>query len=116
MLTLLNESIPALRRFLGEALPRVSTDWWNTCVVRNLTEQQARVVRQKGVNSVDGLDLAALLRVFDLSKSVKAIDWRIEGRREWLLPRRSRFREQDLLTTSSQKAEPVVGFSSRSAS
>ena len=65
MLALLSESTPALRRFVGEALPQVSADWWNTCVVRNLTEQQARVVRQKAVNSLDGLDLAALLRVFD---------------------------------------------------
>jgi ATP-dependent helicase HepA len=65
MLDLLNESIPALRRFLGVALPRISADWWNACVVRNLTEQQARVVEQKGVKSLDGLDLAALLRVFD---------------------------------------------------
>jgi superfamily II DNA or RNA helicase len=65
MLTLLNESTPALRRFLEEALPLVATDWWNTCVVRNLTEQQQRVVRQKSLNSLAGLDLAALLRVFD---------------------------------------------------
>lgn len=67
MLALLNKSTPALRRFLGEALPQVSEDWWNICVIRNLTEQQARVIRQKGVNSLDGLDLAALLRVFDAS-------------------------------------------------
>lgn len=67
MLALLNESTPALRHFLGEALPRVSANWWDTLVVRNLTDQQARVVRQKGVTSLDGLDLAALLRVFDAS-------------------------------------------------
>ena len=30
MLTLLIESTPALRRFLGEALPRVSADWRKT--------------------------------------------------------------------------------------
>src|SRR5688500_5735982 len=65
MLALLNESTPGLRRFLAEALPRVSADWWNTCVLRNLTEQQARVVRQKEVISLEGLDFAALLRVFD---------------------------------------------------
>jgi ATP-dependent helicase HepA len=67
MLALLNQSTPALRHFLGEVLPRVSKDWWNALVVRNLTEQQARVVRQKEVTSLDGLDLAALLRVFDAS-------------------------------------------------
>ena len=32
-----------------------SADWWNTCVVRNLAEQGSR----------DGLDLEALLQVFD---------------------------------------------------
>lgn len=65
MLALLNESAPSLRQLLTDALPRVSPDWWNTCVLRNLTEQQSRVVRQKGVISLDGLDFAALLRVFD---------------------------------------------------
>ena len=65
MLALLNDSAFPLRRFLGEVLPLVSTDWWNTCVVRNLTEQQARIVRQRGLNSLDELDLAALLREFD---------------------------------------------------
>lgn len=65
MLTLLDKSTPALCRFLGEALPRVSPDCWNTRVTRNLMENLARVVRQKVVSSLDGLDLAALLRVFD---------------------------------------------------
>ncbi len=65
MLSLLNESTSELRRFLADALPRVSEDWWNICVLRILTEQQLRVIRQKGVASLDGLDFAALLRVFD---------------------------------------------------
>jgi ATP-dependent helicase HepA len=67
MLALLNESTLALRHFLVKALPLVSKDWWNSLVVRNLTEQQGRVLRQKGITSLDGLDLAALLRVFDAS-------------------------------------------------
>jgi hypothetical protein len=33
MLPLLNESTPSVRRFLGEALPQVSREWWNVCVV-----------------------------------------------------------------------------------
>jgi ATP-dependent helicase HepA len=74
----MNESTAALRHFLGEALPRVSANWWDTLVVRNLTEQQARVVRQKGVTSLDGLDLAALLRVFDASYFRD-----LHGRRNW---------------------------------
>lgn len=50
MLALLNKSTPALRSFLTNALPRVSADWWNNCVLR------------KKVTSLDGLDLAAIQR------------------------------------------------------
>ena len=65
MLALLNDSTPAVRHFLGGVLSELSTDSWNVCVLRNLTEQQASIVRQKNVTSLDGLDLSALLRVFD---------------------------------------------------
>jgi len=65
MLQLLNQVAPFLRIVLEKEFSRISPDWWNYRVVSNLTEQQQRNVRQKKVTSLDGLDLAALLRVFD---------------------------------------------------
>ena len=65
MLQLLNEVAPFLRTVLEKELSNISSDWWNCRVVSNLTEQQQRNVRQKKVTSLDGLDLAALLRIFD---------------------------------------------------
>ena len=65
MLQLLTDSTISLRCFLNATLLAISPDWWNACVVRYLTEQQASIVRQKNVTSLDGLDLAALLRIFD---------------------------------------------------
>jgi len=65
MLDYLNESTPVLREFLEAKLPQISTNWWEISVLKNLTDQQARIVRQKGVDSLAGLDLAALLRIFD---------------------------------------------------
>lgn len=40
-------------------------DWWARCVLCNLTESQSHLVREKGISNLDGLDFAALLRVFD---------------------------------------------------
>ena len=62
---LLQSATVSLRVFLGTALPEIAPDWWKTCVCRNLTESQARIVRERNVSNLDGLDLAALLRVFD---------------------------------------------------
>ena len=62
---LLKEAAGSLRLFLGKSLPEIAPEWWETCVIRNLTESQARIVRERNVADLDGLDLAALLRVFD---------------------------------------------------
>ena len=62
---LLNQASVSLRAFLFKSLPGITADWWDKCVLRNLTEGQARVVQERGVNDLDGLDMAALLRVFD---------------------------------------------------
>ena len=54
-----------LCNFLGEALPRIETDWWNRCVVARLTFQQQNFVRSSGTTTLAGLDVAALMRVLD---------------------------------------------------
>ena len=44
---------------------RPFSDWWNEAVVNILSFQQRRRVRERGINSLASLDLAALLRVLD---------------------------------------------------
>lgn len=54
-----------LCRFLAETLPRVEADWWDRCVVSRLTFQQQNFVRSNGTTNLEGLDVAALMRVLD---------------------------------------------------
>jgi len=55
-----------LGRFLNAQLPGIGGDsWWTSHVVNQLTYGQQGQIRTRGIKSLDGLDLAALLRVFD---------------------------------------------------
>jgi len=66
MLSLLsNETAESVRSFLNLVLPEVSTDWWISNVTPSLSFQQQRMVEEKNIFSLSGLDLAALLRVLD---------------------------------------------------
>lgn len=68
MFTLLaNETAESLRTFLASVLPDISPDWWNSTVISALSFQQQRMVEEKQVITLSGLDLAALLRVLDKS-------------------------------------------------
>lgn len=53
--------------WLGKMLPRVSEDWWQTCVIDNLSVMQKQFAEENGYAVLDDLDLAALLRVADKS-------------------------------------------------
>ena len=50
---------------LEKNLPTAGEDWWRTAVIDRLSIQQQRLVVDRRVTSLSGLDLAALLRVFD---------------------------------------------------
>ena len=50
---------------LERELPNAGSDWWHTTVVDRLSIQQQRLINDRNVTSVSGLDLAALLRVLD---------------------------------------------------
>jgi superfamily II DNA or RNA helicase len=67
----MNELIRAatleLAKFLNAKLPELSTDWWQKHVVGRLSFQQQRMVQERGYNSLQQLDFAALLRVLDQS-------------------------------------------------
>ena len=53
--------------WLGKMLPRVGDDWWQVCVIDNLSFTQKKFAREKGYSNLEDLDLAALLRVADKS-------------------------------------------------
>lgn len=63
--SILGDTASALKQLLGETLPGLHDDWWRSCVLENLTFAQRRIVDEKGADSLDRLDLAALLRVTD---------------------------------------------------
>lgn len=50
---------------LGEFLPRLGDDWWDTHVLQQLTYGQQGQVRTRGITKLGQLDVVALLRVFD---------------------------------------------------
>ena len=54
-----------LAYYLENSLPLLSENWWNEAVINNLSPQQKRQVVNRRINSLRGLDLAGLIRVFD---------------------------------------------------
>ena len=60
---LLQKATMNLAAYLEKILPSLSIDWWNESVINSLTFQQRRRVNEQGINSLNSLDLAALLRV-----------------------------------------------------
>ena len=65
MAHLLGEESKSLARFLEKVLPGLFDDWWNEAIVNVLSFPQQRRIREKGINSLASLDLAALFRVLD---------------------------------------------------
>lgn len=61
----LNQAAVSLWAMLEKSLPSHGADWWKDCVLDQLSFQQQRLVSEKGVTNLSGLDLAALLRVAD---------------------------------------------------
>lgn len=63
----LREATRLLAAWLAEKLPKIrlmgSENWWKACVLDVLTQGQQTIIRQKAIDSLEELDLAALLRV-----------------------------------------------------
>lgn len=55
----------AIAAVLQRELPQLGPDWWQSNVVDRLSIQQQRLVSDRRVETLSGLDLAGLLRVFD---------------------------------------------------
>ena len=53
--------------WLSKMLPRVGDDWWQVCVMDNLSFTQKKYAEENGYSKLEDLDLAAMLRVADKS-------------------------------------------------
>ena len=62
---LIQTATAELAGFLLAHLPVLGDDWWTTHVEEHLSFQQQRMVQERGLGTLDQLDFAALLRVFD---------------------------------------------------
>lgn len=63
----LHSATKELCAWLGKMLPRVGEDWWQVCVMDNLSFVQRQYAGENGYSKLEDLDLAALLRVADKS-------------------------------------------------
>ena len=62
---ILGDVAAAIAAVLQRELLQLGQDWWQSNVVDRLSIQQQRLVNERRVDSLSGLDLAGLLRVFD---------------------------------------------------
>lgn len=53
--------------WLEKMLPRVTEDWWNECVMSNLSYAQQELAKENGYDKLEQFDLAALLRITNKS-------------------------------------------------
>jgi len=67
MSRLLHLATRELVRWLESHLPAVENGWWATLVLPSLSYQQHQQVSQRGIATLDQLDLAALLRILDFN-------------------------------------------------
>lgn len=63
----LHKAAKALSSWLAVMLPKSGEDWWEECVISNLSYAQREMAKQKGISKLDEFDLAALLRITDKS-------------------------------------------------
>lgn len=64
---LLHAATQELYKWLNMMLPRVTDDWWQECVIGNLSYTQRQIALDNGYSQLDQFDLAALLRITDKS-------------------------------------------------
>ena len=67
MNTNLHIAANVLVEWLGNMLSRASENWWNECVIDNLSYNQRETARANGFTKLEDFDLAALLRIADKS-------------------------------------------------
>ncbi|MFQ6614341.1 MAG: Swt1 family HEPN domain-containing protein, partial [Fidelibacterota bacterium] len=65
MIDLLQKVILPLSNYLGMILPVLFENWWTEAVIEKLSYFQQARIKQRQIQSLEELDLAALLRVLD---------------------------------------------------
>ena len=63
----LHSATKELSAWLNNMLPRVTDEWWQECVLSNLSFAQRELAESRGYTELEQFDLAALLRVADKS-------------------------------------------------
>ncbi len=66
--------------WMGSRLPKITDDWWMDLVYNNLSELQRDQVDQKNITDLKGLDLAALLRVFNRNWYIITSSWFVNSK------------------------------------
>lgn len=66
--------------WLENRLPKLTDSWWNDIVYSNLSQIQRDQIDQKNITSLGGLDLAALLRVFDRNWFIITNSWYVNNK------------------------------------
>ena len=69
-----------MSEWLGDRLPKLTNDWWRDLVYNNLSPLQRDQVDLKNITELKGLDLAALLRVFDRNWFVITSSWFVNNK------------------------------------
>lgn len=64
---LLHAATVELYQWLDKMLPRVTENWWQECVLGNLSYAQRQIALDNDYSRLDQFDLAALLRIADKS-------------------------------------------------
>lgn len=63
----LRKAANVLVKWLGMLLPQASENWWDECVIENLSYNRRDTTRFKDFTKLEDFDLAALLRIADKS-------------------------------------------------
>ena len=80
MNTFMHRLAEQMSGWLGKRLPKLTDDWWQDLVYNNLSQLQRDNVDTKGITELRGLDLAALLRVFDRNWFVITSSWFVNNK------------------------------------
>ena len=75
MNTFMRRLAERMSSWMGIRLPKISDKWWDKLVYRNLSPLQRDLIDSKNITELSGLDLAALLRVFDRNWFVIKDNW-----------------------------------------
>ncbi len=80
MSTYMHRLAEQMSGWLEKKLPKLTDDWWKDLVYNNLSTLQRDQVDQKHITELKGLDLAALLRVFDRNWFVITSTWFVNNK------------------------------------